>query len=92
MFRDEFRGVHGHFFLASKSDSPRALETFLADIRLDGDVEATRNDNGSEFAGSMSRLCNKYIVGREFRNGTLQQNGNVERAFGIIDSMQMGGR
>lgn len=77
-------------FLASKHSNPRALERFLADTILEGDLKTIPYDNGSEFAGDCARLCYKHRIRRALTNvGTPQQIGSVERSFGILYSTQM---
>lgn len=56
IFRDEFWRYSWVHFLSSKSDDPRALQSYLADDRAEGGVEIIGSDNGSEFAGSFPAM------------------------------------
>lgn len=63
----------------------------MGDTRLEGDVEAIRDDHDSEFACRVLRMYDAHSIRRESTNaiGVPQRNGNVERVLGIFYSMQM---
>ena len=53
------------YLLKSKDQAAQALERFLADTRLDVEVQAIRTDNGSEFAGRFDTICDRHRIKRE---------------------------
>ena len=50
-FVDDYSGIITVYFLKCKSDTPEALQQFLADIAPFGRVKRVRSDNGTEFTG-----------------------------------------
>ena len=64
------QGVHGCYFLRSKSDAGSACRIFLASVRADGIpslVEIVRSDNGGEFfGGKFASVCNELLIKQEF--------------------------
>ena len=69
------QGVHGCYFLRSKSDAGSACRIFLASVRADGIpslVEIVRSDNGGEFFGrEFASVCNELLIKQEFTPATI---------------------
>ena len=82
-FVDDYSGIIMVYFLKCKSDTPEALQQFLADAAPFGRVKRVRSDNGTEFT---SHKFKSILRENRIRHETSapyspHQNGTVERAW-----------
>ena len=82
-FVDDYSGIITVYFLKCKSDTPEALQQFLADTAPFGRVKRVRSDNGTEFTGQKfkSILRENKIRHETSAPYSPHQNGTVERAW-----------
>ena len=88
-FVDDYSGAVIVYFLKAKSDAPRALERFLADMSPYGEVKRFRSDNAKEFC---SREFTDILVKNRIRFETSapyspHQNGTAERMWRTLFEM-----
>ncbi|CAB4032811.1 Retrovirus-related Pol poly from transposon TNT 1-94, partial [Paramuricea clavata] len=88
-FIDDYSGIIMVYFLKCKSDTPEALQQFLADAAPFGRVKGVRSDNGTEFT---SHKFKSILQENRIRHETSapcspHQNGTVERAWLSIFNM-----
>ena len=82
-FVDDYSGIIMVYFLKCKSDTPEALQQFLADASPFGRVKRVRSDNGTEFTSHKfkSMLRENRIRHETSAPYSPHQNGTVERAW-----------
>ena len=75
--------------MRKKSESPDALEQFLADTREYGPPKIIRTDDPPQFkAGKFDEICRKLHIKREFTSAsTPQLNGVAERGLMLIEKV-----
>ena len=67
IFRDDMTRMTWEYFLPRKSDAPRALKQWLADIRDVGVPKIIRSDDASELVGGeFDKVCRDHRIKREF--------------------------
>lgn len=62
---DDVHDPPGNVF-ASKLESPRAVERFLATSRLRGEVKVPRSDNGSKIMAGSGLRSDRYWIERDY--------------------------
>ena len=77
------------YFIRKKSESPDALDQFLADIREYGPPKIIRTDDAPQLkAGKFDEICRKLHIKREFTSAnTPQLNGVAERGLTLIEKV-----
>ena len=75
--------------MRKKSESPDALDQFLADIREYGPPKIIRTDDAPQLkAGKFDEICRKLHIKREFTSAnTPQLNGVAERGLTLIEKV-----
>lgn len=79
--------------LASKQDTPHALECFLADDRMDCSIKMMRSDNGPEFRGEFGAILDRKTIEREYiLPGVGELDGVVESAMAMSSATRQTAR
>ena len=86
---DDYTGVIIPYMMKNKSDTPKAFEKFLADVRPYGDVKCVRSDGGGEFTSEVfNSLLTKNRIKQEFSAPySPHQNGTAERSWRTLFEM-----
>ena len=88
-FRDDATRMSWIYFMRKKSESPDALDQFLADTREYGPPKSIRTDDAPQLkAGKFDEICRKLHIKREFFSAnTPQLNGIEERGLTLIEKV-----
>ena len=89
IFRDDATRMSAIYFMRKKSESPDALDQFLADTREYGPPKIIRIDDAPQLkAGEFDEICRKLHIKREFTSvNTPQLNGVAERGLTLIEKV-----
>ena len=89
VFRDDATRMSWIYFMKKKSESPDALDQFLADTREYGPPKITRTDNAPQLkAGKFDEICRKLHIKREFTSANMPQlTGVAERGLTLIEKV-----
>ncbi|CAM9443784.1 unnamed protein product, partial [Ascophyllum nodosum] len=89
IFRDDATIMSWIYFMKTKSESPDALDQFLADTREYGPPKTIRTDDAPQLkAGKFDEICRKLHIKREFTSAnTPQLNGVAERGLTLIEKV-----
>ncbi|CAM9306477.1 unnamed protein product [Ascophyllum nodosum] len=89
LFRDDASRMSWIYFMRKKSESPDALDQFLADTREYGPPKIIRTDDAPQLKeGKFDEICKKLHIKREFTFGnTPQLNEVVERGITLIEKV-----
>ena len=89
IFRDDTTRMSWIYFMRKKSESPDALDQFLADTREYGPPKIIRTDDAPQLkAGKFDEICRKLRIKREFTSAnTPQLNGVAERGLTPIEKV-----
>ena len=89
IFRDDATRISWIYFMKKKSESPDALDQFLADTREYGPPRIIRTDDAPQLkAGKFDEICRKLHIKREFNSAnTPQLNGVAERGLTLIEKV-----
>ena len=89
IFRDDATRMLWIYFTRKKSESPDALDQFLADTREDGPPKIVRTDDAPQLnAGKFDEICRKLHIEGEFTSAnTPQLNGVAERGLTLIEKV-----
>ena len=85
--RDDATRMSWIYFMRKKSESPDALDQFLADTREYGPPKIIPTDDAPQLkAGKFDEICRKLHIKREFTSAnTPQLNGVAERGLTLIE-------
>ena len=89
IFRHDATTMSWIYFMRKKSQSPDALDQFLADTREYGPPKITRTDNAPQLkVGKFDEICRKLHIKREFTSANMPQlNGVAERGLTLIEKV-----
>ena len=89
IFRDNATRMSWIYFMRKKSESPDALDQFLADTREYGPPKTIRTDYAPQLkAGKFDEMCRKLHIKREFTSAnTPQLKGVAERGLTLIEKV-----
>ncbi|CAM9359721.1 unnamed protein product, partial [Ascophyllum nodosum] len=89
IFREDATTMSWIYFMRKKSESPDALDQFLADTREYGPPKIIRTDDAPQLkAGKFEEICRKLHIKREFTPAnTPQLNGVAERGLTLIEKV-----
>ena len=89
IFRDDATRMSWIYFMRKKSESPNALDQFLADTREHGPPKINLTDDAPQLkAGKIDEIYRKLHIKREFTStNTPQLNGVAERGLTLIEKV-----
>ena len=89
IFRDDATRMSWIYFMREKSESPDALDQFLADTREYEPPKTICTDDAPRLkAGKFDEICSKLHIKREFTSAnTPQLNGVAERGLTLIEKV-----
>ena len=89
IFRDDATRMSWIYFMRKKSESPDALDQFLADTREYGPPKTIHSDDAPQLkAGKFDEICRKLHIKRELTSAnTPQLNGVAERGLTLIEKV-----
>ena len=89
IFRDDATRMSWIYFMRKKSESPDALNEFLADTKEYGPPKIIRTDDAPQLkAGKFDEICRKLLIKREFTSAnTPQLNEVAERGLTLIEKV-----